>query len=577
MSDTQHPDTSASHPARIRPRTVALSYLLACAAPLISVVLYAHATSAAGVDAGFPLDDSWIHAQYARTLIEGRPFQYVQGQPSMGTTSVLFDIVWAAATGLTGEYVYTIYTVNIALTCALAAVLVALLRRFNVPPLTAGVGAALIVTTYPFPWSNLSGMETALAAFLTMAAILAHVTTRDKTGWRPLTGPILMALAAMARPENMVLYPLSEIDRLISRFRQVPENRLPHTGRRLAIRMAAFALALLPYFALNFAITGQPVPNTYQAKVGGLALGADLQTGGLAVLANRIRVSLGITVDSFRFLAWHDNLILLILAVPGLTVLLKRRPRSPGAASLFPLLVPLGGVAAVGLVTLGLFFPGQEQRYLIQWIPPVFLYGVVGIHLLARKAADLIPAAPRAAYASVVSAAVVANLLFMASLYPEQVRRYVTSVKNINEMQVALGRWAAEHTPPDAVIATNDIGAIAFFSHRPIVDTIGLIDPKIIRIRHAPEPTRAMLDYLKQRGASYAMLFPTWHPDLILDEHFIPLRRVLLDDNVICGDRRMLVGRLDWNGSRNGQPLADWAREELDFCQTWVKLKFLQP
>jgi hypothetical protein len=43
------------------------------------------------------------------------------------------------------------------------------------------------------------------------------------------------------------------------------------------------------------------------------------------------------------------------------------------------------------------------------------------------------------------------------------------------------GRWIAEHTPPDTVIATNVIGAIGYFSHRRLVDMIGLVDPVIAR------------------------------------------------------------------------------------------------
>jgi hypothetical protein len=43
--------------------------------------------------AGFPLDDSWIHIEYARSIFEGRPGEYSAGYPSTGSTSPLWAIV----------------------------------------------------------------------------------------------------------------------------------------------------------------------------------------------------------------------------------------------------------------------------------------------------------------------------------------------------------------------------------------------------------------------------------------------------------------------------------------------------
>jgi hypothetical protein len=163
----------------------------------------------------------------------------------------------------------------------------------------------------------------------------------------------------------------------------------------------------------------------------------------------------------------------------------------------------------------------------------------------------------------------------MVGRYAEQRRYFVNSVGNINDMQVALGRWIDRNTPPDAVIATNDIGAIAFFGDRPIVDTIGLIDPEIVRRKNDPhDPTAAMLEYLEQRGVTHALLFPSWHPDLILDPRLRVVDRVLLDHNVICGDDRMLIMEVDWSSPPSSQPTQpEWVAKELEKCRFWMKLK----
>jgi len=238
-----------------------------------------------------------------------------------------------------------------------------------------------------------------------------------------------------------------------------------------------------------------------------------------------------------------------------------------------PLLVFIGCPAAVGLVTLGIFYPGQSQRYLIQWIPLILIYGVVGVHFLARGVSALFKSAARPAYATVVVLVVIADVALLKSLYPKQVEEYVTALENINQMQVALGKWVHENTPEDTVIATNDIGAIAFFSERPLVDTIGHVDPEVVRLRRLPDHKEAMLEYLRKRGVTYALLFPSWHPDLILDPRFKLVRRVVLDDNVICGDDHMLVLKIDWdlNGKDEGEPA--WAEEELANCRMWLKAR----
>jgi tetratricopeptide (TPR) repeat protein len=50
----------------------------------------------------------------------------------------------------------------------------------------------------------------------------------------------------------------------------------------------------------------------------------------------------------------------------------------------------------------------------------------------------------------------------------------------ISERQVTAAQWIARNTPESSVIATHDIGAIAFYSRRRIVDMVGLVSPDMI-------------------------------------------------------------------------------------------------
>ena len=569
-------------PARRHRRLpVLIGILLPVAAPIAVAGWYYASLSQAGVEVGFPLDDSWIHAQYARTLVEGRPFEYVPGQRSIGTTSVLFDVVWAAATRLSGEYVLTIHVLNTLLTVATGLALMALLVTYEVPAWLAAAGAALVVAGHPFGWSSLSGMETSLAAFLTVSTVLAHVRWRRAGVRKGAAAPVLAALAAMARPENLVLLPLAELDGLITRWRTPRELRSPRPLGRLAVRLAAFALMMAPYVALNYGVHGSPVPNTFSAKVGNLSPIQTIESEGAAGLLTIAGKSYQTVLDGLYFIAEEDNPLLLYLAPLGLLACLAAAPSPTGQPrSWLPLLVFVGGCMATGAVTLGQYWPGQYQRYLIQWIPLALLYGVIGVQVAGRIAGRLAGRAERPAFAVTALALIALDATVIVHLHrpllrggddlpppPGQLDLFVRSVKNINEMQVELGRWVDKNTPEDAVIATNDIGAIAFFGHRPIVDTIGLIDPEVVRRRRGPHPTEDLITYLQMRQVDYALLFPLWHADLILDPRFQPIKRVVLEDNYICGDDRMIVCETAWDPAQRSAREPAWMEEERNNCR----------
>ena len=64
-----------------------------------------------------------------------------------------------------------------------------------------------------------------------------------------------------------------------------------------------------------------------------------------------------------------------------------------------------------------------------------------------------------------------------------------SNTREILEIDVALGRWLAENTPVEAVIAVDDIGAVTYISQRRIVDLNGLVSPEMWP-RIGSRPTR---------------------------------------------------------------------------------------
>ena len=456
---------------------------------------------------GFPLDDPWIHFQFARNLAEGYGFAYNPGAPVAGSTAPLWTVLLAAAFALFGSHPVLAKAIGIA-----AALTTALLARrlastwTGIPALglLAGVVTALAA---PLVWGALSGMEVALAALLATAVLLAHTAERE---W--LTA-LLLGLAALARPESILLVPLVWLSR-------------PVTLRRTIILFALVGAVLAPAVAFNLVTAGAPWPATASAKI----------EGGLVGLLSGAREPLATTLvwRPWQFEAewaetlWRANVLLPLLLLPGLWILWRRlgRVALPAAALL---LQPLG--MALLAPYRGPAF--QEGRYAAQLLPMAIAAAVLALVPLAER-----PRLGRAAAAALIIAGLAA--------LPAAALRYAWAVQNIDAMQVHLGRWAAAHTPREARLGLNDVGAIAYVSRREVVDLMGLVTPAIIPYRRDGEA--GVLRYLERACPDYLIIFPAWFPHLSAKpDWFMPIYRLRLEHNTVSGADEMVVYETPWN------------------------------
>jgi hypothetical protein len=136
-------------------------------------------------------------------------------------------------------------------------------------------------------------------------------------------------------------------------------------------------------------------------------------------------------------------------------------------------------------------FAHRYDRYLVPALPAVALVGVAAARDLARRlaggGAGLTPGRLIAGAAGVIA-------LGLQAIYAAEMGvEYRTRCQYHLARHERAGRWLAEHTPPDAVIATHDVGAIAFYSGRRIVDTVGVVLPEAVDHLHSAD----YLDYLR--------------------------------------------------------------------------------
>jgi len=176
-------------------------------------------------------------------------------------------------------------------------------------------------------------------------------------------------------------------------------------------------------------------------------------------------------------------------------------------------LLPLAWWAAY-LATYALRMPADYQygRYVMPTIPFFLLYGVVGTARWLRlgSARMLGRVLSRASVAAIAS-------LFVAFLAIGQ-QAYASDVRLINCEMVRVARWLQAETPPDALVAAHDIGAIGYLSGRPLIDLAGLITPEAIPVMRSEQRLAA---FIIDAGADYLVTFPSWYPWITEQAEFV--------------------------------------------------------
>ncbi len=458
--------------------------LLAVGLALLGTVAYVGFASWRGYS-GFPLDDAWIHQTYARNLAQTGSWAYVPGQPSAGSTSPLWTLLLTAGYALGVPYRAWAALLG-GLSVALAAWMAGRLARQLFGWAAGGwpFVALLCAAEWHMLWAGASGMETALFAGLCLAAVSQGLRVARDDGvpsW--IAWGLLGGLAVLTRPEGLIPFALSGAAVLAARRREFSGGQWRAVGKRYASAAAGFLLLVLPYLGFNWRISGAIFPNTFYAKQVEYAEVVE----GVSWLLRVARV-VGV-----QFVGGQ------LLLVPGLVaagVELARRRRW------LAYLPAVWWLVTVFLYASRLPVTYQHGRYQMPVIPVLLIYGVPGTWLLLSKASTTVGRA--AARALVLAAGVVfAAFLVIGG------QAYLADVRIIDSEMVDVAHWLNENTPDDALVAVHDIGAIGYFARRPLLDLAGLVSPEIIPFMR--DESR-LYRYIRDRGASYLVTFPSWYP-----------------------------------------------------------------
>lgn len=495
---------------------------------------------------GFPLDDSWIHLQFARNLATGHGLSYNAGEPVTGSTAPLWTAILALFFYLPGSVALWTKLAGAVLYLASVHATWKLARELDLPPALSGLAAGLTAATSWLVWSALSGMEVPLFCFLSLWGMVLHLRERRDPNRAPLSF-LVFGLAALARPEGLLLVVLALLDRLLVWRRaasDAPEVPAEDGGevRLLRPRLSPLAwglllalLAVAGTFFFYWQAGGSLLPTTYAAK------GAGAVRRWLPNL-QYLYVIFGIFFRPQPYMA--------LLAGAGILAL-GRRLGTERDRGLLP---------ALWLVALPLAYStlspegakliaGNFGRYYFPLFPPLVVLGVLGLEraasALPRKLAVGPLALPLPALAVILLAwPTVSNLAQGAG-------RYAQNVANVEDSDVKIARWLEGRLDPRAVLAVNDIGAIKFILPNPVVDIAGIASPDFSQdVRRAMATGKswdaALFTALEARRPDYLVVFPSWVPGLVRDPRFRPVHGFSIPNNITMGGDEIGVFATPW-------------------------------
>ncbi|MER7435500.1 hypothetical protein ABT341_12410 [Pseudonocardia alni] len=410
-----------------------------------------------------PLDDVYIHLQYARQLGDGEPLRYQPGaEITTGASSLLWMVLLGAAhaVGFDGRWLLAVAVAGGVVGVALAAAFTSAAAT-RLGGRAAGWWAGLLTALCgPLLWGGASGMEVGLLAALVTGTLLSYLRERPRFRWTP----VVAALLALTRPEGFLVAaaftaamawtllrscpgtPPGELSWLRWQ-RGFPSGRAAARGLLVAAPVVVFAAQLLLFRVL----TGTSQANGVLAK-------SWLHTGFLhqpLEIADHVQRNVAALLASLAGLSGQDVLApLALVAVLGVAALAARRERT--------LAVALGGglvlvVAAVATLTTAMW---QDLRYLQPFLPLLLLLVVLGAGLVPHRVA-------RGGLLAVV-------LLFTVAATPAWALRLGQQASAMREGPVSVAQWIAGNVPPGDVVAVNDVGAAAWFGGHRTVDLVGL-------------------------------------------------------------------------------------------------------
>jgi hypothetical protein len=471
----------------------------------------------------FPLDDSWIHLQFARNLAAGDGLSFNPGQLVAGSTAPLWTAIVSLVYFLPGNPVFWVKLMGVLLFLAGGWLTFRLGLTLALPKSFAMLASLLTVSTSWLVWSALSGLEIPLFVVLSLVAIELHLEERQDDE-RPPLSLLVMAIGALARPEALLLMVLALADRLL-RFERDADGDLVWQRSGASswfLVLLGVLMVLVPMALFNWNVSGSFLPTTFSAK-----------TPGMARWLPEMRF-----LHTVMGVFFKVQPFMLLFAGAGVLTMVGRLGSEKDRGllpSLWLICLPLAYsiMNPVG----GLTLVGNLGRYLFPLFPILNLLGVLGLQQILGRFSGRVRVGNGVFSARVVLLSILI-LPTLASLV-QGAGRYAQGVMNVQDSDVRAARWLDGRVSPDAILAVNDIGAIKYILPNRVVDLAGIISPEVRELNFN--------GFLDLHEPDYLVVFPRWFPTMTSEDSPFHLEQMFqVPNNITMGGDELGVYSTPW-------------------------------
>jgi hypothetical protein len=510
-----------------------------------------------------PLDDVFIHFDYARSFARGSAFQWSEGNGySSGNTSLLYPVVlaagywlgfrklqlavWAAMVALISLVLFFVWVGRAIDVCDLGT-----WRKYLIPIAVLSMGG--------LDWTLFSGMENALHLGLWGACFALAVEARSAKRFASrkrlsIALGVCGALLVAVRPESGVCVALFGF------FVALPALRSGASRRRRWGRMATLLLAIgLPGVALltlqalaNLTFTGELSANGAIAKL-------FLNDPYMSLAEKWARFTWLLDYIVPRLVHHHFSASRpfgWLVVILGLLPLASRRTRAVA------LLLWLNIVLWMLVVALNNQLRWHNERYAMPAVAWLLIAAAVGLgSLFDRGSARSLPHAMwRKIWLARVPLAIGLCALYWTHQAPrmrDQIWFYGRACRNILDQHITAGHVIKQLAARRVLV--GDAGAMTYIADRPGLDLIGLGGYHDYPFaRSAVHGLGASIELIEQMPTDerpdIMALYPSWWGELpTLFGRF--LVAIPVEGNVICGGAEKVIYRADWRAlERRARP-----------------------
>ncbi len=522
-----------------------------------------------------PLDDVFIHFDFARAIARGHPLEWSEGNGySSGGTSLLYPFVLAFGYWVGFRRMALMVWAGVIACVSVFALLLGSRRLFrDLPRWTSYLAVPALLGIGVLDWSFFSGMEVALFLAVWAGALLAwDDLLRGQPGSprppSPLRAALLLGLwgglLVATRPEAAVLVAIFSLSA------GVGVNRRCGRGQALRTVVASAlpgALVIVGHAVLNKVLTGDST-----------AAGALVKLEMYHPHLSRAQVIeawwFHVKYQFMRIGDYHLSDVRGVGFIPyglALVSLIPRSTRRYGA------LLVSSTVIWVAITALNGQVRWQNERYVMPAVAWMLLAAALGTAAMVGKTWALGRRGTIMRVCTTVVAVVAVGLTayHQRPKFRDQVWFFGRASRNIRDQHMRVGRLLRLLEPRPHRVLVGDAGAIPYVSDLPALDIIGLggykqlpfaratrlgIGSGIELLERIPPADRPDLLAIYP---SWWGTFPLWFGEVLAE--------VPVEGNVICGGAAKVLYRPHWeafNGSDRpfSTPAGERVADELDFA-----------